>query len=413
MVDGLKNSGRKVIHTVYTDNITKDLKVLQLASKAAERTQYLHGDLSGSIVNLAQHHIGSNNMPLLKDSGEFGGRFEPVAAAPRYIFTHKETVFDTIFIKDDYPVLKHQTFEGDSIEPMFYMPTLPMLLVNGSEGIASGYAQKILPRKISDIKRNIKRVLDGSNPHKMKPHYEGFKGTIRSGDGKGKWEIVGAIKDPVRNTVEITEIPIGYTLNSYLKVLDTLEEKKVLRSYVDMSDDDQFSFKVTFGTGVLKDMDQEAILEKLKLIKKVSENYTVIDESNMIKVFDAPEDILKEWVEIKLYYTTLRKEHMMKEMAQAGALMTSKFIFIKGVVDGKIVVTNTKKDDIIKQIDGVKGIIERDGSYDYLLNMPIHSLSKEKVTALKQQISTLMGEMEALKDTEVNDIFMGDLEKVK
>ena len=411
-VDGLKNTSRKIIATIIRNNINKEHKVLQLASKMSEQYQYLHGDASGVIVTLAQHHIGSNNLPLLKDAGEFGSRFEPIAAAPRYIFTHKESYFNSLFNDDDSPVLKHQTFEGEVIEPIFFIPTLPLILVNGSEGISPGFAQKILPRKVDGIKKSLINFINGKSIRAQKPHYNGFRGTISKGDGDSKWLISGSIKLLSMNKVEITELPIGYTLKSYVNILNGLEDSKVLKSFEDRSDNDQFNFIVDFSRGVIRDRDEGFILDTLKLVKKVSENFTTIDQDNKIKVFNNDVDLLKAWVDIKLTYTLKRKKYMLSQMQHEGELLTSRYIFIKSVIDGDIIVTNTKKCDIIKQIKKVNGVIEKDGLYDYLLNMPIHSLTKEKVTMLKSKIKVLMVDTKSLKRKTEQELYMEDLDQL-
>jgi DNA topoisomerase-2 len=214
------------------------------------------------------------------------------------------------------------------------------------------------------------------------------------------------------NKVEITELPIGYTLKSYVNILNGLEDSKVLKSFEDRSDNDQFNFIVDFSRGVIRDRDEGFILDTLKLVKKVSENFTTIDQDNKIKVFNNDVDLLKAWVDIKLTYTLKRKKYMLSQMQHEGELLTSRYIFIKSVIDGDIIVTNTKKCDIIKQIKKVNGVIEKDGLYDYLLNMPIHSLTKEKVTMLKSKIKVLMVDIKSLKRKTEQELYMEDLDQL-
>ncbi len=146
LVDGQKNSSRKIIYTILEKNIKDEIKVSQLGSKVAEFAEYLHGNLDGVIVNLAQNFPGTNNIPLLTREGNFGTRFAQEASASRYIYTYGSKEFFQLFNKNDNAILVKQYFEGEQIEPMFYLPTLPLLLINGSEGVSSGFAQKILSR---------------------------------------------------------------------------------------------------------------------------------------------------------------------------------------------------------------------------------------------------------------------------
>src|SRR5574344_456638 len=134
-IDGQKNASRKVLSSIM-NRPNKDTKVSILSGLIMTDTEYLHGDISGSIVTLAQNYLGTNNLPLLTREGNFGTRFENEASATRYIFTAKEKYFDNIFKKEDNDILIQQYFEGTKIEPRFFVPTLPLVLVNGSEGIA-------------------------------------------------------------------------------------------------------------------------------------------------------------------------------------------------------------------------------------------------------------------------------------
>ena len=181
ITDGLKNSSRKIIHTMIDKNIKEKTKVARLTSTVAEHTEYLHGEigLSGVMVNLAQNFVGANNIPFIKRDGNFGTRHKPAAAAPRYIKTRKEDYLDKLYMKDDYPILISQQFEGINIEPRYFMPIIPMLLINGSEGISSGFAQKILPRDPKTIISELTKILKGTkkleNVKLGSPYWKGFK----------------------------------------------------------------------------------------------------------------------------------------------------------------------------------------------------------------------------------------------
>jgi len=152
-IDGLKNSTRKVVYTVKKQNIKSQMKVSALGSKVVDTSGYLHGDTSiqGAIVTLAQDFCGSNNLSIMEPIGSFGTRHIPEAAAPRYIFTKPSKYFDYLFRKEDDHSLIEQEFEGEKIEPIFYVPTLPLILLNGSTGIGVGFASTILARDLNNI----------------------------------------------------------------------------------------------------------------------------------------------------------------------------------------------------------------------------------------------------------------------
>lgn len=398
LIDGQKNASRKILYTILEKNVKEKIKVSQLGSKVAEFAEYLHGNLDGVIVNLGQDFPGTNNIPLLQKKGNFGTRFSQEASASRYIYTYGTDRFFEIFKKEDTAILKHQFFEGQQIEPMFYVPSLPILLINGSEGVSSGFAQKILPRNPEKIKQYITNTLNGkiTRGDVFTPYYEGFKGEITQGDNPAQWLISGVIKRAGINKVDILEVPIGYDLKSYISVLDDLEDRKVIQSYRDKSEDDKFSFEVTIPSKSLKEWSDAEVLSQLKLVKKVTENYTVIDENNKIQVFETAKDIVDKYISIKLEYMSKRKEYLIDKLNTEIEFDYSKYLFIKMIVENKLVVAKRKKEQIEKDLDKVEKILQKDGSYDYLLNMNILSLTEERMTKLENDIKTKKSDLDSL-----------------
>ena len=412
-IDGLKNSQRKAVFTVIEKNINKEIKVSQLASKVAEFAEYLHGDVSlqGVIVNLAQDFTGSNNLNLLVPEGNFGTRFTPEASASRYIYTYGSENLWNLFNKDDNPILIHQNFEGHDIEPRFYVPSLPLILINGSEGIASGFAQKILPRDPEDIKEQLYQHLKNNSPILVPPpRYKGFSGTImRDHENPKKWEIYGVFEFKNNTTVIIKEVPIGYSLKGYLKVLDKLEDDGVIQSYVDKSEDDNFHFEVKFKAADLKKYDVDKLAEKLKLVKTVTENYTCIDENNRVKVFESPEEILEHYVEIRLQYLSKRKDYLIQKISEEIRYDVSKYIFVKSIIDGELIVNNRPKKDIIKDLENIDKIIKQDENFDYLLNMRIYSLTKEKLKELYDKIKNKKKELDEIRSLSEKEMWLKEI----
>lgn len=410
LVDGQKNASRKILYTILEKTINTDIKVSQLGSKVSEFAEYLHGTMDGVIVGLAQNYPGTNNMPLLVREGNFGTRFTPEASASRYIYTHGSDEFFELFNKEDSKILVQQFFEGVKIEPMYFTPTLPLLLINGSEGVSSGFAQKILSRNTKDIKKYIKNsLLKKSTKTVLIPHYNSFNGVIEQGEHSSQWLIKGLVERVSINKVKITEVPVGYDLRSYLKVLDDLEDKKVIRSYVDKSENDEFLFEVSINSKDLKSWNDETLLTKLKLIKKVTENYTVIDENNKIVVFNNVNDILDQYIRIKLASVQDRKSSMLADMSSSIEIDTSKYKFIEMIVTDKLIINKRKKLDIIKDIDNVSEIHQKDGSYDYLLQMNIMSLTTERMAVLKTAIDSRKAEYAALQSQTPESIWQGEL----
>jgi DNA topoisomerase-2 len=290
------------------------------------------------------------------------------------------------------------------------VPTLPILLINGSEGVSSGFAQKILPRNPKEVTKYIKSTLAGrSGAHNLTPYYEGFNGTIEQGENPAQWLIKGVCEVKSFNRVEITEVPIGYDLKGYIKVLDDLEDKKVIQSYRDKSEDDNFLFEVTIPSKTLKNWDEETLYTKLKLIKKVTENYTVIDENNKIVVYGSAKEILDHYIRVKLDAMSARKEYLKQKLDEEIRFDYSKYLFIKMITEDKLVVSKRKKDAIVADLEKVDKILPREGQYDYLLNMNIMSLTEERMAKLENDIKLKKEELDVLINKTIEQLWSEEL----
>lgn len=412
LIDGQKNAARKILWYTLKKNLTTELKVSQLDSKVAEDTEYLHGGMAGVIVNLAQDYAGTNNINLLMPEGNFGNRLVQEASAPRYIYTFgSQALFDMIN-KVDNDILEHQYFEGHQIEPKFLLPKLPLLLVNGGEGISSGFASKILPRNPKEIEKYLRYVLEGKNttnkPFKNKPYYEGFNGSVEQGENSNQWIISGSFTRKA-NTVIIDELPIGYSLKSYINVLDKLEEQKKIVSYDDRSNK-KFDFVVKFNRKYLDNLSDDKVMDLLKLRKKVSENYTVMDENNRVQVFDGINDIFQHYIKVKLDYLEKRKQHQIQSITQNIRELVSKYMFIKSITEDTLIISKRPSEDIEKDLEKMEKIIKINDSYDYLLNMSIRSLTKERMEKLMNEIKQKKTELDFIKSATIQEMWLSDLD---
>lgn len=412
-VDGLKPSSRKVVYTTRKLNVSKDFKVSRFASSVASETEYLHGEnsLQGVIVNMTQDFIGSNNIPLLAPNGNFGTRFVPVASAARYIYAKKSDKFDEIFNKDDDPILIGQEFEGTLIEPKFFVPVIPLLLVNGSEGVGTGFAQKILPRNPDDLKRVLSNMLSGRNSRtKLIPYFQGFNGKVEEGDTPNSWLIYGTFERKNTSTILVTELPIGYNLSSYLKVLKDLEDNGTIKDFKDLCENDQFLFELKV-TRAFNDQSDEELFKSLKLIKRVTENFTCIDENNVIRVFNDAFDLLEAYYKIRMEYYTKRKEFIIERTREELSYLKSIELFISEIVENRIIIAKKSKDQIIKQLEKYDKIIMKDGSYQYLLRMAIYSLSKEKIREIQEDRKSKEDFLDYLLTRNESDLWKEDLKE--
>ena len=257
VADGLKPSQRKVMYSCFQKNLTAEMKVAQLAAFVAEKSAYHHGEVSlaETIVKLANDYTGSNNINLLEPCGQFGTRLMggKDASQTRYIFTKLTKEARKLFDPKDDAILNYLDDDGRSIEPDFYMPTLPMVLVNGTEGIGTGFSCYVPPFNPDDIRGNIERMLGGEEPVEMKPWFRGFKGKVFKDDGS--WITEGIWRD-TGSRLKVTELPPGRWTQDYKEYLDTLVEKKVITSYTNNSTTEDVDFEIFgySGKDLVKDL---------------------------------------------------------------------------------------------------------------------------------------------------------------
>jgi len=300
--DGFKISQRKAVWAALKKGAIgpkREEKVAQLAAYVASETNYHHGEgsLESVIVGLAQNWPGSNNVNYFYPNGQFGNRLSPTPAASRYIYTYLTEDFRKIFREEDDCLLEFNMSEGQPVEPKYFLPIIPNILLNGAEGIGTGYAVKILPHRASDLARAIVKILDDQEPGQLTPWFRGFRGQVQKVKTEDGWQtITRGVYDAVHTTkIEIDELPIGLYLDDYKEVLGRLMDNDSIKSYDDYSTEEKFKFTVNAPrttTGV----DKEKFDKMFKMVQRSSENYTVWNERGYIQVFKSAEDLLKTWV---------------------------------------------------------------------------------------------------------------------
>ena len=429
-IDGFKNAHRKIIWTMLENFSNPDTrtKTSQMSATVSLKSMYLHGEanLDGSICTLAQAFVGANNYPLITGHGNFGTRFSPDPAASRYTFVSISPLVSKLYSKD-MALCEGQMFEGREIEPAFYVPVFPTIFLNGSDGISTGYAQKIYPRNPKDILKYIRARLTKSDkvPHveNALPWFKGFLGETKlvkekDADGKTTTKIVnyGVVEKVNSNTLHITEIPITYTYASYVKVLDGLVDKGTIEDYDDLSDPKTDTFEFTIKVKRVffdSHKDKESWIKVFALAKPLNEQLNCIDENNRIKGFKDIKDILDAFIVIRLNFYKKRKDYLLRKYMDEIQFDVSKYVWCKGVIDETIHIKNKKKDDIVKQLEKTDKIVPKDGSFNYLLNMPMSSITKEKMAELTEKIKNLK---ELIKETQkqtIADMWLADLDEIE
>lgn len=398
-IDGQKNSSRKVVHTLLEKNFNEK-KVSVLDTDVQSFTQYLHGSCSGVIQNMGADYVGSNVLTLLKGVGNFGTRFVNEASAPRYIYVKNQPYIKDLF--DIRDVLIEQNFEGEKIEPMFFVPVVPLLLINGGlNGLASGFKQHILPRNPIEI---IK-YLAGKKAD-LKPFIKGFNGIVEQGEEPNKWNLKGTYT-LVKNKAIITEIPPYIEYIKYQNLLDKQEEDGYIKSWKDLSNSktDTFKFEVILTDKGLKDPIKAMCLER-----KESEIYNALDENNKVRTFNNIEEILDYFKDVRLRYQAKQKEFDIKELEHQLSLAESKYIFINNIILNKLIINKRKKDDIIPDLKKLN-LYDYD-NFEYLFRLPVHSFTEETLEKLRLDAEKCKEDLKTLISKTENQLWAENLKKI-
>ena len=307
-----------------------------------------------------------------------------------------------IFPVVDDNLLKYLDDDGDQIEPEFYVPTIPTLLVNGSTGIGTGFSTNIPSYNPRDIVNNVRRIIAGEEPLEMTPWYRGFKGTVEETSpgvyvSKGVYAISG-------KTMTISELPIGSWTNDYKEFLEGLLEKKILTDFREKHTEENVLFELDFvGT-------PDVAILKLDTTIRTS-NMHAFDKNSRIRKYDSPIDILKEWYCVRKEFYTKRKKFLLSDLTTRSIIAENKSRFISSVNDGNLIITRRVEEDVIKDLNNMK-FDKVDGSFDYLLNMKISSLTKERAEKLRAEAAALEEELVVLENTTTESMWVNDLESL-
>eukprot|EP00944_MAST-04C_sp_MAST-4C-sp1_P008622 g8622.t1 len=418
-IDGLKPSQRKVLYACLKRKLSSEIKVAQLAGYVSEHAAYHHGEMSlqGTIVAMAQNFVGSNNIPLLFPSGQFGTRLQggKDSASARYIFTRLQEVTRMIYPAADDPLLTYRDDDGFLVEPEMYVPVIPMALVNGIEGIGTGWSTSVPMYNPLHLIEWLIDDIDGKAKEKLVPWARGFTGKIRPrSTPKGmSFESVGKVDVKNTSTVEITELPVGRWTEDQKKILTKLLAEKTISNFREHHTEEKVSFRITLKRNQLKVLnDEEKLLKLFKLISPIhTSNMHLFDAVGTIKKFNTPEDVIKEYYPVRLDLYEARKQYELSKLSVKQKMLDNRAKFVKMVSDGSIVVQNRSRDDIAASLSSNGfltklavndlttaletnidvAVSERCNEpatwkeYDYLLNMPLWQLSAESVDGLIEE----------------------------
>jgi len=409
-IDGLKPSQRKVIFACIKKKLYSEIKVSQLSGYVSEVSSYHHGEasLQDTIINLAQNFVGSNNFNLLEPNGQFGTRLfgGRDSASPRYIFTNLSKEFKKLFNPEDYNLLEYLDDDGFSIEPRYYVPNLPIILINGAKGIGTGFSTDIPCFNPIDIKDRLLKLTENEDYEieELYPWYKGFTGNIVKVE-TNKWTTHG-VYEVKKNKIIITELPIGTWTEDYKSFLDKLETDEIIYSYKNNSTDTEIYFELSFPLEIIIEWTNNREIEKkLKLFSHISgKNMYVFDENDKIVKMESAEEIIYRFWRIRNEYFIKRQIYLTTKIKKELDIITSKIAFINDVIYENIKIFRQKLDYINSQLEDKK-YSKIDDSYSYLTDMKIHSFSKDAIDVLTDKMNILNLEFDKIKNYTLKDFW--------
>lgn len=453
LMDGLKESHRKTLYACFKRNLNynkKSLKVAQLSGYVAEHTAYHHGEqnLYETITRMANSYPGSNNIPLLYRDGQFGTRLSggKDAANARYIFTKLDGMTRHLFNAEDDVLLDRVVDDGDVVEPKFYVPILPTILINGcTVGIGTGWSCSVPCYNPLDLIASVKvwmehdgevLIKDGDTTvsllPEISPWYRGHTGEIEK-TGDSRYTSWGRVVEE-KNTKVVDELPIGLWTDNFKEFLEGLQEEKVIKSHKNYSTPKNVRF-------VIKE-ERDGIVcnnENLKLHKYIyTSNMVLFDENGRIKKYENTDEIIDSFCRVRLVYYVKRKKHLIDKMERDISMMGNKKRFLEEVMSGDVKLfddsgkkrKSRKTADIIKELeergyDKDTKVVHNDenddedddeketkgGGYDYLLRLQFRSITEERINKLKNDIASKIQTRDALAKKTEKDLWTDDLDE--
>ena len=471
-MDGLKISLRKILYSAFKKNLKTEIKVAQFSGYVSEHSGYHHGEasLNAAIVGLAQNFVGSNNINLFEPNGQFGCRLQggKDSASERYIFTQLNKLTRLIFRSEDDAVLTYLDDDGQSVEPIYYVPIIPMALVNGTKGIGTGFSTDIMCYNPAQIIEYIKRKLSGtvsadaSAQAPIEPFYKNFKGTIRRiGDTKYLFKGCYTILDEKR--IRITELPVGTWTEDYKKFLEHLIEPPaaaaaaskdkdksspasnapIVKEYNDMSTDTHVDITITMAPNIIKTYSEKATEFECNLLEKSLGLYTTQSTTNMnmfdanekLKKYSSAEEIIDDYYGIRLEYYEKRKQYILNALKRELLVLSNRARYITELLDDTIDLrrkTNKMLTALLKErkydlyvagkgeanVGGSEGNdnssdTDDENGYKYLLKLPMDSVSEENVARLLSEKTKKEKELSELGSKSLEQLWQNDLEELE
>jgi len=383
--DGLKAAGRRVLWTGRNGEKTKTATLA-----GATMPIHPHGEASGSINTLAAPY--GNNIPLFKGYGAFGTMLDPTAyGAARYTSVAISKFTEDVVFKDIEIVPMMPNYDDTLEEPVHFLPLVPVVLLNPSEGIAVGFATNILPRSLEDIITVQLAHLTGKKvTTKLLPTFTPINSMATSGDGKsfffeGEYEEINA------TTVRIINLPYGQSHEKVIAKLDDLSEKGSVVDFTDRSKD-KVNIEVKFKKGVLRDMSRSEVLKTLALSVKQNENLNVLDFTGQGVWSAEPIDLINKFTDWRLTWYVKRYERL-RDLLQ---IDLQRYYDIKTAIENNVggVARKIQNRGELKDFLTELGIVY----IDYIADLPVYRFTDEERSKNEQRIKEAEAQMAEYKE---------------
>ncbi|MDP2435556.1 MAG: DNA gyrase subunit A, partial [archaeon] len=467
LLDGFKPGQRKVLYGCFKKNLKNEVKVAQLSGYIGEHAAYHHGEISlqDTIVKMAQTFVGSNNLALLFPAGMFGSRLMGGKdhASARYINTRLSKVARAVFHEADDHLLTYLDDDGFTIEPEYYVPIIPMVLVNGAEGIGTGWSTSVPTYSPYDLIDALRALIQGQEPKPLHPYFRGFYGRVETQPNepgcylvRGCWDIL----EDEELTIRIWELPVKMWTSNFKKFLELCIEKNQISNYREYHTETKVHFTIQLAPEQFKAIDAAGIEKFFKLHCRVltTNMHLYSGEDNQITHFTSARQILDAYYDIRLVFYSRRKEYLVAQLTEEVQRLENKCRFIQMVIDGHLEIRNKPKSEIVLQLQKHKfklisqsianrktiregntdqilttyeaeadasGSEDEGGSsqqadisklitgYDYLLSMKLWALSKESIQKLRNQAAERTQELRVLLQTSPQQMWLNDLKNLE
>jgi DNA topoisomerase-2 len=411
VMDGLKTSQRKILYSALKRNLKHEIRVAQFAGYVSEHSGYHHGEasLNEAIVGMAQDFVGTNNIPWLVPQGQFGTRLAggKDSASPRYIHTYLQPYMAQLVPSDDFDCLTYRDDDGLPVEPEWYAPILPMLLINGCRGIGTGYSTYIPQFNPSDLKSALLEWLQTGKglEREFVPYYKGFRGTITKIE-KGDYAVKGVWKTE-KGEMTITELPVGTWTSDFREVLDKMVSEGTIKDYSDTSTDTDVMIKVKLGADI--SVMEKQLVDKLKLT-----NMHAFNSKCIIHKYDTVNEILAEFASVRLDLYAKRRAYLLQALRNKLPYHTNVVRFIKQQCE------STPRPDLRRKTPEECDTLLHEQkfekikeSYDYLMDLPIKSLTLKHAQKHEKELEDLKKSIAELEGMTPKHMWITELSNLK